>query len=388
MPQKVDLEIAQQLMLDAISFADDPQQSSDPDFVLWKGRIQAYSELVKEAGYTTTVALLGGALIAKGTNPHVDVMSIKARNRHPGAYNARGPVENVLYPASRLHGFDIGSTSKNPLNGETFRHDSATELEIKGKGRDLVNPLIALLHEVSLLPGRDTALRALAAYVHVRRGFVPAYDSPPPGESLATAAELTAAITGFVSANSEGGGRAQVATGGLFDAVYGYERVRLGKTNEPDRNIAGDVLVWEAQSSNEVVLAVEVRDKPVSLVDLLAVVSKLQRTRVHKGVVVAVAADQRPIPSAVYEQHASERGIRLRVLESWGDLVGDMLLWADRPESRIVPLAVSRIRERIMQMQMPQETVVAWDAVTIKSRAPSDPGAEGAFLAIHSADVD
>lgn len=373
MSQKVDLQIAQQLMVDAIAFADDPAQNADPDFKLWKERIQGYSDLVKEAGYTTTVALLGGALIAKGSNPHVDVMSIKARNRHPGAYNARGPVENVLYPASRLHGFDIGSTSKNPLNGETFRHDSATELEIKGRGRDLVKPLIDLLHEVSLLPGRDKALRALAAYVHVRRSFVPAYDSPPPGETVGTAGELSAAISDFVSENSEGGGRAQVATGGLFDAVYGYERVRLGKTNEPDRNIAGDVLVWEAQSSDKAMLAVEVRDKAVTLVDLLSVVSKLQRTHVAKGIVVAVAGGQRPMSPEVYEQHAAERSIRLRVFLSWTDLISDMLLWADGPEANIVPLAVSRIRERIMQMQMPQETVAAWDNLTVKPRAPVDP---------------
>jgi hypothetical protein len=384
MAQAIDLDTARNVMSAAIALADDPTQPRDPTFLEWDKRIQDFSNLVKEVKYTTSIALVGAALIAKGTNRDIDALSLRASDTVPGAYNVRQPAENVLYPASLLHGFDIGSTSRNPLNGQTFNKLKRIDLQLKirGKGQRLVKPLVELLHKVNLLADRPAAVQALAAYVRVRRTFKSHYKPTTGSAALSTVEQLVSAISTFVSQNSEGGGRAQSVVGGLFDALYGRDRVRVGKRNEPDRKLAGDVLLFgesyqalpRTLGKDEVrepsgalqptLSAIEVRDKLVRLVDVLSIVEKLHRVAVRKGAIVAVAAGQELIPPLEFESQAALAGVSLRIFYHWLPLTSEIIFWSLKPEAQAISLAIECIRARIIDMGLSPETVLAWDAVT------------------------
>ena len=157
MAEQIEIAVAQRVMDDAVEFEKDESQRSHPGFQAWEKRLEAFSKLVVQVGYTTSIALVGSALIAKSTNTRINPMCLQASDTTPGAYSARRPAESILYPASRREKFDIGSTSKNPLNGQTFNKLRRIDLtlKIKGDGQKLVSPLVELLHEVSLLANRD-----------------------------------------------------------------------------------------------------------------------------------------------------------------------------------------------------------------------------------------
>ena len=375
MAEQIDLAVAQRVMDDAVVVEKDNSLRSDPGFQAWEKRLEDFSKLVVQVGYTASIALVGSALIAKITNPRINPMSLQASDTTPGAYSARRPAESILYPTSQTERFDIGSTSKNPLNGQTFNKLRRIDLtlKIKGKGQLLVNPLVELLHEVSLLANREEGVRALAAYIHVRRRYLPIYNKQPAPIGLSSGASLIGAIVDLVTLDSEGGGRAQAVVGGLLDAVYGPDRVRAGKPNEPDRKVAGDVIVREtADETSPVINAFEVRDKPVSEVDLLSIVQKLQRANVAKGAVVAIAPNQKYIERSRFEDAVRTAELRVDVFEGWTRFVSEALFWSDKTEAVTVGMACDRIRARIIEMGLSSEGLDHWDRLTTERDAAKD----------------
>ena len=337
------------------------------DYLTWKGKIADFSSLVDSVGYRASIALLGSALIAKATNDQINPLSLRANAEVPGAYNVRGPAEYVLYPASLDHGFDIGSNSRNPLNGQTFNKLKSIDLtlRLRGRGKELVRPLLSLLHDVSLLKSRDDAVRALAAYVAVRRSYRRVYAPPGGANRLRSAAELADVIAAWIGQDSEGGGRAQAAVGGLFDAIYGEDRVRVGKLNEPDRKVAGDVCLLRADSSVE--KAVEVRDKVVSRTDTLSIIQKLARAGVRKGAIMALFSSQPVIDIADYDGEATKTGIHLEILYEWRNVIRPAILWSEKSEDDIVTAAVSRIRARAVDLTLTPAAIALWDSLTLNA---------------------
>jgi hypothetical protein len=104
----------------ALEIANDPSAMGMPVFQSWVTRIQEFSTLAETAAGLQSIAVIGSALIAKATKLEVNPFCLRANASVSGAYNIRAPAEKVLYPASLIHRFDIGSNSSNPLNGQTF----------------------------------------------------------------------------------------------------------------------------------------------------------------------------------------------------------------------------------------------------------------------------
>lgn len=365
----IDLGEARTVMEMAVALENDSAAHAHPEFVEWRERIRAFSDVVEDVGYKQSIALLGAALIAKATHTAVDVLILQVADGGAGAYSARGVAENVLYPASLIHKFDIGSTSRNPLNAATFlgRPRIDTEFSLKGtKGKDLGRQVYEVLSKVSQIKDRHSGIRALAAYVHVRRSWVSTYSAASGEPGLTSVDQLSAAITAFVEERSEGGGRAQAVVGGLFDVRYTPERVRVGKTNEPDRKAPGDVVIRHPLLTVDVPLkAVEVRDKVVTHVDGLAIIEKLRRAGVSKGAIVAVAKDQPVLTAAAYAAERRAAGVQLELFIGWSRLVADVIFWSDHPEGAAIHEVVRHIRNRAVQMGLSAGAIVAWDAATL-----------------------
>ena len=362
---KLDVGLAQQLMADAVVIAGSEEAHQHADYLTWKEKIAEFSKLVDSVGYRASIALLGSALIAKATNDQINPLALRANAAVPGAYNVRCPAEDVLYPASLDHGFDIGSNSRNPLNGQTFNKLKSIDLtlHLRGRGQELVAPLLALLHDISLLKSREDAVRALAAYVEVRRTYKKVYAAPTGTNRIQSLSTLSDVIATWVRQDSEGGGRTQAAVGGLFDAVYGEDRVRVGKLNEPDRKVAGDVCLLHDDGTVE--KAIEARDKIVSRTDVLSVTQKLARAGIRKGAIMALFRGQESIETSTYSDEAAKAGIHLEIFYRWRDIIHPAVFWSEKGEQEIIAETVHRIRARAIELTLTNAAIEQWDGLTL-----------------------
>jgi hypothetical protein len=233
--------------------------------------------------------------------------------------------------------------------------------------RPVLNELISLLQEVAQSDSQSAA-RALAAFIKVRREYVPTYASVEGSLAVATVERLSGLVTQFVRERSDTGRRAQAVVGGILDAAYGPERVRVGGIHEPDRQAPGDV----ALKARELALGgspydrvFEVRDKPVPMHAVQMIVEKIAEAKVPKASLVAVAANQSPLNVAELLGPASDRGVWLTAYTEWRSLIQSILLNAEGSEVSLVERAVSRIRARLIELEAPNDTVEAWDAYTL-----------------------
>lgn len=145
----------------------------------WIGRVRTFSRSSSVKGVRTYIAVLGTMMLAKAGNTRVDVFSLKASDDSPGAFDARGVAEKALVPASRSHQFDLGARKAQPLNNQPFFRSLRInrQMVVREWARPILNELIALLQEVAQATSEE-AVRALAAFIHVRREYVPVRRSP------------------------------------------------------------------------------------------------------------------------------------------------------------------------------------------------------------------
>jgi hypothetical protein len=367
-PEKIDVELAEKVMEEAVQASRDPATVRSLDFVAWSKRVREFSELCLEKGLKSYIPVLGNALLAKATNPRVDVFSLKARDKSQGAYDARRTAENVLVPASHKHRFSLGTTGAQPLNNQPFFRSIRidTDLPVRPDAAELRDALLKLLHEIQQLRSEE-AVRGLAAFVAVRREYVTKYSITEGKLAIGSGNQLAFAIDAFVSTQSDGGGRAQAAAGGLMDALFAVERVRVGKRNEPDRKMPGDVGIREAADpESPFVRILEVRDKNVPPYGALSFISKVADAGVGRAVLVAMAATQEELSVADLQTRARQAGIDLEVFTDWLALVRSAIFAADVREVAFVESAVAAIRARIIELELPIEAVAEWDSATMR----------------------
>lgn len=369
MTETVELEAAWAVIADAIKAADDPATKTHKDFVAWLKDVRAFSELCAKKNLKTYIAVLGNAMLAKASNKRIDVFSLKAGDQAPGAYDARKPAQQVLVPASQKHRFNLGVNGPEPLNNQPFfrSYRIDTSMKVRGNAKPVLGQLIKLLHEVSLC-GRADAVLALAAFIVVRREYVPKYTAVAGSLAVGTAAELAAALQQFVDERSDGGARAQASAGGLFDAWFSADRVRVGKKNEPDRKVPGDVAIQD-KPGGTYTRVFEVRDKTVPQHAAMAFITKVAGSSIARAGIVAVASDQKALDQAELDERAREAGIDLQLFFGWIDLVRTVVFAAETRELATVESAVARIRARLIDLEVPTATVARWDALTLRAEA-------------------
>lgn len=222
---------------------------------VWITRVERLGAL----GLKTYIAALGGALLAKATNPAVDVLA-QDEAAGPNGYSLRKATE---FLAQQNDGrYHLGAQGRWPLNNRPFlggpsRIDEFTK--ISNKARPAFEAFKDALRDLNRLE-RAEAVEALAAFLRVRMAVQ--------GSERAAARrmrdlksdlaldELIGIIDRFVRADPEGGRRAQALAAAVLDCAY--EEVILQPINSPQ---AGDVRVL---SNGRIVMAVEVKQLPVS----------------------------------------------------------------------------------------------------------------------------
>jgi hypothetical protein len=362
--EQIDLAAATQAMLEAVRLADDETSLSNPDFATWASRVADFSALCAKKNLKTYIAALGNAMLAKATNPRVDVFSLKANDTSPGAYDARRPAEKVLVPASQRYKFNLGATGPQPLNNQPFfrAYRLDTTVTVRAPARPVLQALLKLLHEVAQLH-RDQAVVALGAFVSVRRGFVPMYERAAGKLAVQTVEQLADAVHSLVDDNSEGGKRAQAAAGGIMDAHFGASRVRVGRTNAPDRKAPGDVAILDYTQST-LTRIYEVRDKDVPEHAALAFIAKAAKANARRAAMIAVASDQGGLDRVGLREAARESGIELELFTSWRELLRAVAFASEMSEVAFVEAAAASIRAQLVQQEASVDAVVLWDKLT------------------------
>lgn len=342
--------------------------SSDP---LWERDVERLSQLCEDGVSKTHIAFLATSLLAKAVDPRADLRAIKPKLSpgNPNAYSARSLCHGVVVPLSAELGFSLGVSGREPLNNQPyFRMTTLGDnTPVHPGGRAAFDFMVQLVDRAQRLDAR-AARKAIAAFITVRRRFQRSYALAGASTSVSPEA-LIDAINVLVSANSEGGRRAQAAAAGLLDVVFGTGRVQSGRINDPSRHYPGDVAVLEgdpAEGAPDVFeKAFEVRDKPVRFSD----VAVFGRTCVDRGVteaaMVLVSDAQLAIDPEDVRRWSESLGISMTIFSGWHAFAEQCLFWASPPKREAATLAVETIRQRLIDVEASSDAVAKWDALTL-----------------------
>lgn len=303
----------------------------------------------------TYIAALGTALLARATDDRIDPMSIKASPNVPDAYSARNLCHGVLVPASRKYGFDLGATGREPLNNQPFFRYERIDQMARVRDAAGLRLLLTTLRQVAQLSA-GSAREALAAFVRVRTEVADAKQRVTLRDVDLGVRQVIDAATSFVNEDADGGKRGQGLVAGVFDVAF--EEVRMGRINDPSRRFAGDVQVMEGV---QVVLAVEVRQKPVGEADALAFAKIAAEAGVANVAVAALHPGHEPLDRAALRVAAEDRhGVHVSMIESAAELITGALLWSGHRTDDDLRALPQRIADRLHEIEVSPRSARRW----------------------------
>jgi len=319
----------------------------------------------------THIAFLGTVLLAKATDPRVDVFALKVNAGTPGAYSARNLAKEVLAPLCRDHQVHIGVTGREPLNNQPYLRESRVfrQMSVHAKTKPVLDKVCDFLEELASIDDRSELLNALASFITVRRAHWPASKPYVSQETVLKLSGLIYRIENFVGGDSEGGRRAQAVAAGLMDVLEGTGSVETSRVNDPDRRFPGDVAV--RTSDGDLTRVLEVRDKPVNVADLSAFVSKATAAGVTRAGVLAVAPNQKPLDVKSVQNAAARNGLALEVFLGWAGYLHQLLFWMPSDIPLPIEEAHHRIYERIVELECSEVAQDLW----LRSDSSSDSSA-------------
>lgn len=281
---------------------------------LWTRRVERLGEL----GTVTYIAALGSAMLAKATDPRVDVLT-QDMNAGAHAYSLRKVAEFLArHNSGRYH---MGAVGKNPVNNRPFlggpgRIDEFTK--ISPKARPSFELYRDCLVELNRMSG-DEAQRAFVAWLMVRMAVQQA--------KAAADQELLAVSTGldvatlidtaerFVREDPEGGKRGQSFVAAVLDCAF--SDVVLQGINDPK---PGDVRVRDRDRTAWIV---EVKQVAVDEATAFTLASEAQAMGVTLALLVVLADRQSPLDREQIRRRAiREHRVLLEVAESVRELIG------------------------------------------------------------------
>ncbi len=221
-------------------------------------------------------------LLGKLTNPTVDCLRLQKKKGDPDdvtGWDARSLGSKVVAPFNREQENVLG-TSGDPYVGNPMRIPRMLRGDKSKKDVAGWNTLVGILEQVEEKNDPDFTeavfRQVLIEVLRRQRSLHFAYPIPP-RVSLETTVDL---IQRFISEKS-GGDRGQAVCAALFDAIgvrFGlYAKVRRAAVNASDR-ATGQVADLECvDSEGKVVLAVEVKERSLTLTDLEGTLHKCRQ---------------------------------------------------------------------------------------------------------------
>jgi hypothetical protein len=322
----------------------------------WVKPIEKLSEAaVGEA--RTHIAFLGTVILAKCTEPRIDVYALQS-SAGPNGYSARGLAQNVLAPNAPWLDINLGVTGREPLNNQPYFGKKWLTRDATVRNPALLGQLCDILDRLKGASEEQTR-QALRAFIDVRRRHGVRYSRTVSERVNVSIPDLIDNIEKLVARASENGRRAQAVVAGLMDVFAGEARVDARRVNDPSRSIPADVNVRVAEGKGWERIF-EVRDKAVTFEDLILLVKKCMDFEVPEAVMVAIAPN--PDMSLLHQARgwAAERGVALTLFSDWPSLVAQVLHWAPTPALEGAALAPACIERRLIEVEASAEAVKEW----------------------------
>jgi hypothetical protein len=225
-------------------------------------------------------------LLGKLTNPAVDCLRLQKKKGDPGdvtGWDARSLGSKVVAPFNRQQENVLG-TSGDPYVGNPMRIPRMFRGDKSKKDVAGWDTLVGVLEQVEEKnePGFTEAVfrQLLIEMLRRQRSLRFAYPVPP-RVSLETTLDL---IRRFTSEKS-GGDRGQALCAALFDAIgarFGlYSHVRRSAVNASDKATGQGADLECVDSESRVVLAVEVKERSLTLTDLEGTLQKCRQLEIE-----------------------------------------------------------------------------------------------------------
>jgi hypothetical protein len=280
--ETVDLKHAQELLWDHWKSVErDASEKSDVNYISDPLLRQTLHNSVNHRQVTYRFCLLI-QLLGKLTNPTIDCLRLQKKKGDPGdvtGWDARSLGRKVVAPFNRKQENVLG-TSSDPYVGNPMRIPRMFRGDTSKKNVAGWNALIDVLERVEQKadPGFTEAVFRQVLIEMLRRQQALRFAYPvPPRISLETAIALATAFLGEKS----GGDRGQALCAALFDAIgihFGlYERVQRAAINASDRATGQAADLECIDPSGKVVLAVEVKERSLTLTDLEGTLHKCRQ---------------------------------------------------------------------------------------------------------------
>jgi hypothetical protein len=292
---------------------------------VWLERVVRLGVLTTpRAAGKTYIAALGGALLAKATDPGVDSLTQDEDSGTRG-YSLRTAAEFLT--KNNNGRFHLGVQGANPLNNRPFigapaRIDEFTK--ILPRARPAFELFLDCVIDINRLSA-DQAIDAFAAYLRIRMG-VAEDERAARREALSLSstirmADLIRAAELFIISDPEGGKRGQAFVAAVMDCAFA--EVRLRGINDPG---AGDVRVIEGK---KVLLPIEVKQKTVDETVGIDLAREAAAMECDKALLIVLAEHHRPVDRERVRRTAlSEHGVLVEICESVWELVGALAVFA------------------------------------------------------------
>ena len=326
----------EQTLEEAVSRAEGQEQLSPA----WERRVLEIGVCPSQS----YVAALGTALLAKAADPRIDALTVKAKVS-PSAYSMRGVVK-VLVEKAPLYRYHLGRKGPEPLNNQPWFHSERVDRAegVASNAQPYHRDLVRWLTELNQGTGAD-AMTGLVAFIRLRQkaeeeevqalGQLEISAKAPMGDLLDV-------LQLFLNQDPENGRRGQALVAALLDLVY--EEVRLPSIHDPT---GLDVTVW---SDAQLVLGVEVKQKPVTESSVLHLAEEASSRGADKALFVALSPQQRPLDRETTRTRALEEdGVLVGINESVPELVTaaalSSRLSAEAFAEKLPNLYLKRLRE-------------------------------------------
>ena len=352
---KINKELAKKLLEEEI-------QHSINSECQWIENIKKLSDLCEDGHPRTHIAFIGAACLAKALELKVDLYAIKPTldKGNKNAMSIRTLCHDVLVPFAMENDIDLGVYGREPLNNQPyFRMTSLGDnTPIHYKSKQSFDYVLLLVSQLTKINSKEEAKKALCAFLKVRKKTIPQY-SYNDVEDISLL-KLKTSVQLLLASGSFHGKIAQAITAGFFDVFAGFDRVISGKIHDPSRNYPGDICIVDNLKREEIVKSIEVRDKKVTLTDILIFAEKCRKLKITDCAVVMTAKNQSRFDSEWILEWCQKTNITITLFYGIDSVIDQTLFWNPRPSLKAIEICVNRIQERLIEIEAPAKMIELW----------------------------
>lgn len=254
---------------------------------------QGIAEILKGT-HKTYRYILFTAILAKATNPKIDILSLQAKDTCKGAYDARSLCHTVVVPFERdFVPHSLGDSNEPYLNKPArFTRLSLSNAVRAGKDREILTKLIKIL---SLITTQADAKKYLSSAIYVLKQISKEYEERyyiTMEEDASLASNGIQAILDFIDRLTEQACEGEIcplvvsALESICNPNFNIQVHNVNQCGASSKEV-GDIDIYIEESDKQhLVISFEVKDKNFTDVDVEHAIRKFMKARLHKSLFI------------------------------------------------------------------------------------------------------